>query len=87
VIDPANLRPAPPAAVVQPLKTGAFPYQAYVATCQCIDGQPEPARNYQGHPIAGPSCSVCRKLYQLDITLMPTYQPKTSARARGKERG
>jgi hypothetical protein len=68
---PAALFPS-----VSPVKTGGFPHQAYRATCSCASGQPKERRNYAGHIIAPPTCSSCSKPYQLDITLMPTFQPR-----------
>ena len=65
---------------LQPLKTGGFPHQAYRPSCACIEGQPEPALNYAGHTISAPRCSACAKPYQLDITLMPTFEPKPKPR-------
>jgi len=75
-------KPAPLAALPVPafqiLKTGRFPHQAYRPICDCHDGQPEDRKNYAGHIVAPPRCSVCLKSYQLDISLMPTYAPRAA---------
>ena len=54
----------------QTLKTGRFPHQAYRPFCDCVLGDPEERRNYAGHVIAPPLCSLCKRSYRLDIQLM-----------------
>jgi hypothetical protein len=55
---------------VNTLKTGDFPHESYRPVCFCPEGQPKPTKNYAGHVVAPPRCSVCQKSYQLDIALM-----------------
>lgn len=64
------------AAAIQTLRTGNFPHQAYRPSCSCALGRPEDQKNYAGHTVAPPRCSACSKPYQLDITLMPTFQKR-----------
>jgi hypothetical protein len=76
-------KPAPPALpvhVFQTVKTGGFPHEAYRPSCNCALGEPKELRNYASHVIGPPSCSACGKPYLLDISLMPTYVPKSAAR-------
>jgi hypothetical protein len=62
------------------LKTGRFPHQAYRPSCDCALGEPKEHKNYAHHVIAPPSCSLCDRPYILDISLMPTYVPKSTGR-------
>lgn len=64
-------KPAPlPIPTFNTLKTGKFPHEAYRPSCSCVAGQPKEVRNYAGHIVAPPRCSICSKSYQLDIALM-----------------
>lgn len=58
-------------AVGQRVKTGQFPHEAYVASCSCPEGAPQPVKNYAGHVVAPPRCSLCKAGYHLDIKRMP----------------
>ncbi len=53
-----------------------FPHSAYRQACSCANGQPKESLSYAGHVIAPPRCSACAAPYQLDITLMPTFEQK-----------
>lgn len=62
---------------IQPIvKTGKFPHDAFLPNCACPEGQAKETKNYAGHVVAPPRCSACGKPYQLEISLMSTYQPK-----------